>query len=418
MWQYNYQSQNERAEIERGTVLAESVSAAIQQLSERGLEVTSIERADLLRLSEDSGTAGTSSSELPSELSPLLGPVIERRHTWLPLAESLLLELPSGAAQRATQKSVRRLQANLTVAQFMGDPAAVTMLPLLASHAEPTVAYPALGQWVSQLFEQEVIRKRRSQQWRYPAVLLLLTLIVMLGISLFVVPVFAQMFSEFGMRLPQPTLLTVWVSQQLTAYAPRSLLIGLVVVAVGIPLIRWFRSQTLANRLLGSWVAGTTGNLRAMSRLTGTLAELLSIGLPLAAALRGAAQASGHRTFADSAVCWAKLAEPARKRSLASDTNSAASTRADVMTATAWEMGSRQRLPSSVIHALTAGREGLPSVALLRELALIYRETAQSRQDRFANSLPMFAIMLIGCVVGFVVLSLFMPLVAMITSLA
>ncbi|MCA9160489.1 MAG: type II secretion system F family protein, partial [Planctomycetales bacterium] len=157
------------------------------------------------------------------------------------------------------------------------------------------------------------------------------------------------------------------------------------------------------NRIFGRLVAGTTENLQAMSRLTGTLAELLGLQLPLAAALRYAGKASGHRYFAEAATQTAELAVA----------NTAVNTaEAGVL------VDPTGRLPQSVVYALTAGAESQPSVAVLRELAMIYAQIAQSRQDRSIGSLPVLGVVLVGLFVGFVVVSLFLPLVRMVTSLA
>ncbi|MEO8270120.1 MAG: type II secretion system F family protein, partial [Aureliella sp.] len=192
-----------------------------------------------------------------------------------------------------------------------------------------------------------------------------------------------------------------------TIYAMRTLLWVVAGCAVIVPMVRWWRARALTNRIFGDFVAGTTGNLRAMSRMTGTLAELLGLELPLSSALSYAGRASGHRYFSEAAT---QAAESALINAGVKTGFNA--TEVDV------SVDPTGRLPQSVVYALAGGEAGQPSVAVLRELALIYGQIAQSRQDRSLGNLPVVGVVIVGLLVGFVVISLFMPLVGMVSSLS
>ena len=399
MWDYTYQASNEQGELHEGKLSALNVADAVQQLASRGLEVSSIQRVDASIV-----PAVATPSAIDSPSLQRLAEVIDRRQQWLPAIESLLLELRPGPARRATERTVRQLSHEMTIEQFLRSPEGVGLLPLLASDERPTSDSPRLQTWLQQLVQHQRRRIQSLRRWSYPLLLLGITLAVLIAGATFLLPIFREMFSEFGLTLPAPTLLVFWLADQLTIYGSRTLLVVALASAAIIPLARWWRRRALTNCLLGRAVAGTTGNLRAMSRLTGTLAELLGLEIPLGTALRYAGQASGHRYFADAAIRCA-------------DSTVAIATGA-IAAGAGVPVDPTGRLPQSVEHALAAGAEGRPSIGLLRELAAIYGQVAQSRQDRFLSNFHVFGVMLVGCLIGFVVLALFMPLVGLVTSLA
>ena len=71
-----------------------------------------------------------------------------------------------------------------------------------------------------------------------------------------------------------------------------------------------------------------------------------------------------------------------------------------------------------MIHALESGPDGGPDIALLRELSAMYGDRAAQRVDWSSGVLAQLAIVMVGLVVGYVVLALFMPLFSMVSSLS
>ena len=409
MWNFAYQAKDDQGELQSGELTASDVSSAVQQLASQDLEVLSIQRVNVVLESNATTDAATEQRRADDPALGLLSEVIERRHLWLPTIESLLQELPPGPARRATERRMQRLRGTMTVEQFLRNADAVDLLPLLSSDEQPKPSSPRLQMWLQHILQDQRRRIQLSGRWSYPLLLLAIGLVLLVGWCMFILPIFREMYDDFGLNLPAPTRLVFWMSDQLTLYALRTLLYVAAGFAVIVPFVRWWRSRALTNRIFGRFVAGTTGNLRAMSRLTGTLAELLGLRLPLASALQYAGQASAHRYFTDAAkqAVTSTFENPI-------DENPVNENAAEAGV----PVDPTGRLPQSVVYALTAGKEGQPSIAVLRELAMIYGQIAQSRQDRSLGNLPVIGVVLLGCLVGFVVISLFMPLVSMVTSLA
>lgn len=403
MWDFDFQAINAQGDPINGRLTAENAADAMRQLADQDLEVTAIQRIDTAGESRSGASFGDLIPDDNAWRQRLLE-VVDRRHLWLPIFAELLQELPADAPRRATEQRLKRLESDLTVEQFLGNPEGASLLPLLTSQPEPGVDSQPARQWLEQLYCAQQKRSALRGWWTYPLILLFITLCMLIFFSVFMLPVFREMFNDFGLRLSTPTKWAFWLADQVTIYAGRTLLYVAVGCLLAIPVVRWWRKHAFTNRLFGRLVAGSTGNLRAMARLTGTLAELLGLDVPRAAALRYAGQASGHRYFADAAVRTAEKLQRDRFQKQAA--------------VAGVPVDPTGRLPQSVVHALAAGAGGSASQPLLRELAAIYTHVAQLRSARLGGSLPVISLLVVGGFVGFIIVSLFMPLVSMVTSLS
>lgn len=390
---YSYEANNNASgETERGTLAAESLAAALEQLEARGLLVSSIsllaEQADPMPIAENAFRARLSET-------------LADRNQWLPALQAMADELPQGTPKRETIRLVKYLHRDLDCDQFLSSPDVATTLPLLTSGIESVgntnKTAARMQDWLSELLRAQESRSRRRKLLIYPVSMILVTCAILMFFAMFLIPVFRQMFEEFGLMLPAPTLLTFWVAEQVTKNLMQTLAIGAIACLGLIALIRLWRKRALTNRLLGKYVAGTSSNLRSMSALTSTLAELLRLGCPLPDALVHAGLASRHLHFQRAAS------------SLANEISTGAQLP---------HLESTTALPPSLVRALWVGADQTPSVPLLRELATMYAERAQSRKEFIADGLPAFGMIALGLLIGFVVISLFMPLVSMVSSLA
>lgn len=149
---------------------------------------------------------------------------------------------------------------------------------------------------------------------------------------------------------------------------------------------------------MGYFLSGGTGSVRAMGRFTATLAELLNIGAPLNQAITIAGLASKNLRFR---IASDQIAADIGSSNQFCHTSAAA-----------------HNFPSLVRHALEAGPDGGPSIGLLRQISTHYVRRIQMRFDWWAGLLAPLMLLLVGGGVGFVVLSLFMPLVQLVTTLS
>jgi type IV pilus assembly protein PilC len=242
-------------------------------------------------------------------------------------------------------------------------------------------------------------RSSRSGALTYVVTVFFLALGVVLFLCSTVIPVFREMFNEFELKLPPPTLALVWVSDRL---GPRS--IAIFGVSLTTVLMLWL-AMRIGRRLfvtldpasvLRGFSSGSNSSLIAMSRFVTTLAELLRIGTPIGDALNTSGKASQSVLLAGVAMRFAKDLRTKGKPS-------------HVVT---------PYFPRLLFYGLNTTDGGEPNIPLLDELGRIYAERARYRTDWVAGFIVPVATLFLGCFVGFVAFALFLPLISLITSLS
>jgi type IV pilus assembly protein PilC len=228
--------------------------------------------------------------------------------------------------------------------------------------------------------------------------MVIIALVIFVFMCVFIVPTFGQMFEEFGLSLPAPTLVIVAISDELR-FRPVQSLITVALIAIALyAAVRLWIHFALSTRLFGFFTAGNSAGVSAMSSLTRRLAELLSIDVPLTDALCLAGQGCGHYHYRAVAEQLARHVHgggvPLSHCAVA------------------------HSLPANVIYALEAGKDGRPNVALLRELSAMYGDRAAQRIDWSSGAIGPIAIVVLGITVGFIVIALFLPLVTLISSIS
>lgn len=392
MTHFAYDALDSQGELRRGVLEAESAAEAAIALGHRGLNLQSIHVVD-----EETARFETQRGRFLEQL----GSAWDRRQEWLPALDALSEEILDPHMRRETKCLADQVRSKTGPRQILGDERCAALLPLLSSGVDSTAGLQRLHEWVGTISEQRERRERRLRMLTYPAVLVGFAALILIPCALFLVPIFAGMFAEFGLSLPAPTAFLVWLSDQLRMYWLRTFLVVVAALALTLVSVWAWRRNGLTNRLLGVLVSGSTGNLTAMAIFCDSLAELLSLHAPLSDALRLSGQYCRHPYFAkaaDELASWSE--QPAESRDIAS-----LPVRAN-------------RFPATLLYALQLDVGAEPSTSLLRELGRIYREQVVQRMDWIAASLPTVAMLLIGSIIGFVVIALFMPLVSMVTSLA
>jgi type II secretory pathway component PulF len=225
------------------------------------------------------------------------------------------------------------------------------------------------------------------------------TFVVLLAVTCFllseVVPVYAQMYRGFGLRLLPVLQVLTPISD---IFAGRGWLMFSTAIASCAML--WLAYRT-GSRLLGelkhisffsSAFTPSSSHLSSMSRFAGTLAVLLENRVSLRHACLLAAKASQSIYIFRS------------HRSLVAPSNS-----------TPRRQGSE--LPATLRFAMTADR-GEPCVPLLRELALIYAERSQMRSILHSSMIAPLTIFAFGFCVAALVVLLFLPMISLTSALA
>ncbi|GIX00608.1 MAG: hypothetical protein KatS3mg111_3940 [Pirellulaceae bacterium] len=156
---------------------------------------------------------------------------------------------------------------------------------------------------------------------------------------------------------------------------------------------------SLANRLCGPLVAGTSTDLWAMGWSSRMLSGWIALGLPLELALQATASVTADRYLAEAFRQWAQFF-------------------ASEMELTPPVASRLRRLPPLVQRALADELSREQRTAMLDRLGITYIDQASWRWKQFAVMLPILGTLLLGILIGMTVLSLFAPLVQLVSELA
>lgn len=258
-----------------------------------------------------------------------------------------------------------------------------------------------LSQIASEVLFAEETRKSRWRGIAYPLSIVAIALFIFILLAVTVLPTFQKLFSEFELTLPLATQIMLKLSNLINDSPIYFcfLLSGIALAGLSIQKIMAFSYSYLeASSALGVLFSGSSISVKAMGQFTSTLAELLGIGTPLDQAILIAGRASQNLRLKISS------------EQMASEIGTSDKFRSDSTVA--------YNFPALVRHALEAGPNGTTSVPLLRQISKMYFDRLQHRFDWSAGLFAPFAMVGVGLIVGFVVMSLFLPLISLITSLS
>jgi type IV pilus assembly protein PilC len=146
-----------------------------------------------------------------------------------------------------------------------------------------------LGRFVEYQRLVESVRKKIVSALTYPAVLTLLALGLVVLLVAYVIPKFADFYTQFGSELPLPTRIVLGVSH----FVQGNLVAILVALVVLTSVAKWWRATPFGKRLVDRWtlrvpLLGRLSHLFALSQFTRSLSVLLNGGTPMVPALETA----------------------------------------------------------------------------------------------------------------------------------
>jgi len=150
----------------------------------------------------------------------------------------------------------------------------------------------------------------------YPIAVISFAIIVVMVMLVYVIPVFANMFKDAGLKLPLPTLIVINISTALRSYI-HWIIIGFILLAFIIVRIRKTERGRLATDrfLLRVPVIGDLIRKASIARMCRTLSTLLGNGVPILDSIQIVARVAGNRVI-ERAILYARE-EVSRGRGLA-----------------------------------------------------------------------------------------------------
>jgi general secretion pathway protein F len=295
MGEFVYKALDGRGQFVTGELRAASTGAAVEQLVELGYVPLTTEPT---RAGHRSGWRAMLDKGVPArDVTILLQDLALLLRSGLPLDDGLrlLTENASGASIRLIEHLRRAITGGANFADALHSHPATNLPDLIAvvRAAEATGNLEgALEAIAKERAKQEQVASRIRTAIRYPVFLLLVSVGVLLFFLLYVVPQFADVVRDFGVRPDVLVGTVIAVASALRANG--DLLLGGAAAALGLGLLAarlpWLRRRLVAPLLQLPLVRGVVV-LRQTTHFCRSLGTLLSNGVHLTDALRLMAEA-------------------------------------------------------------------------------------------------------------------------------
>ncbi|MGP0103350.1 MAG: type II secretion system F family protein [Solirubrobacteraceae bacterium] len=378
----------------RGEVEADSKQAVSDQLKQRGLIVLDISDKHSSKNIEISLFKRVAPSDLAifaRQLSTMIssGMSILR-------AMYVLEEQTEDKFLKETIVAVRKdVEAGLSLSDAMArHPKVFNPLFVAMTQAGEMggVLEDSLVRVADQLQQDAALRKQVKSAMVYPTLVLVFAVGVMMALVAFLVPVFEGVFKEFGGELPALTQVSVAMSKMVTQYWWMMFLVtaGVIAAFVKWKKTTWGRRQWDHFRLHVPMKIGTIVQQVAVARWSRTLASLTHAGVPLLQALEITGRTGGNVAVQESMD--GVIASVKRGGTIAAP------------------LAQAPIFPSMVTHMVGVGEETGALDEMLDRIAEFYEEQVEAAVKALMSILEPIMIIVIGAMVGFIVISMYLPL--------
>ncbi|HXW58401.1 MAG TPA: type II secretion system F family protein [Solirubrobacteraceae bacterium] len=250
----------------------------------------------------------------------------------------------------------------------------------------------ALVRVADQLQKDASLRKQIKSAMIYPTLVVIFAVGVMMALVAFLVPVFENVFKQFGGHLPALTQVSVFASHVVTKYW---WLMFLTVAVVIVAFIKW-KSSSWGRpiwdrfRLRVPMKIGTIVQQIAVARWSRTLASLTAAGVPLLQALEITGKTGGNVVVEE--AMDGVIASVKRGGTIAAP------------------LAQAPVFPNMVTHMVGVGEESGALDQMLERIAEFYEDQVAASVKALTSILEPVMIIVIGAIVGFIVISMYLPL--------
>jgi type IV pilus assembly protein PilC len=378
----------------RGEVEAESKQAVADQLKSRGMIVLEIADKHASREIELSFMQRVKAQDL-AVFSRQLATMIT---SGMSILRSLyvLEEQTESKFLKDTIVAVRKdVEAGLNLSDAMGrHPKVFNPLFVAMTRAGEAggVLEESLLRVANQLEKDASLRRQIRSAMIYPIMVVTFAVGIMMALVAFLVPVFEGVFKQFGGELPAITKVSVALSHAVVGYwwAIFGGAIGLAIAFVQWKKSSWGRPQWDRFRLRVPMKIGAIVQEVAIARWSRTLASLTSAGVPLLLALEITGKTGGNITVEE--AMDGVIASVKRGGTIAAP------------------LANAPIFPTMVTHMVGVGEETGALDAMLDKIADFYEDRVDASVKALTSILEPIMIIVIGAIVGFIVVSMYMPL--------
>jgi type IV pilus assembly protein PilC len=251
----------------------------------------------------------------------------------------------------------------------------------------------ALQRVADQLEKDDALRRQIKAAMVYPSLIGSFALLVLIALVAFLVPVFEGVFKDFGGELPVLTKFTVALSHLITG---RWYVLILAVVAAVLAFRKWKNSESGREqwdrfKLKVPMKIGDIVQKVALARFSRTFSALIAAGVPMLEAIDITGRTSGNRVI--------EKAMEEVKQSVKGGGS-----------LTTPMLAVPEAFPVMVTQMVGVGEETGALETMLTKIAEFYEDQVAAAVKALTSILEPVMIIVVGAIVGFIVISMYLPM--------
>ena len=248
---------------------------------------------------------------------------------------------------------------------------------------------------VADNFESEVkLRGKIKSAMTYPVVVFVIAILATVGMLLFIVPVFQEMFENLGGKLPAPTQFLVTMSNVLK--------VAILPAVAGLGVFAWWWSKHKNDRSIREKldplklkipVFGKLFQKVAVARFTRNLGTMLRSGVPILQALDIVGETSGNLVLERAARAVQESVRSGQSLS--------------------GPLSMHPVFPPMVVQMMAVGEDTGALDTMLDKVAQFYDQEVEATTEQLTSLIEPLMIVMIGGVVGGMIVALYLPIFSM-----
>jgi type IV pilus assembly protein PilC len=317
----------------------------------------------------------------------------------IPLLESLMILLKQQKSKimiRALNDSIKKIESGDTLSQaFAQHPKIFDSLyiSMLTAGEKSGQLDSILNKLVIYMERADKLKSQVKAALSYPIGVTVISLLVVSGLLTYVVPSFAEQFSDAGKKLPE---LTQFVIDASDYFADNVVYIFGSIVAAIVFFVYWRKTpngaRIIDRALLNFPVLGDMFTKISIGRFSSTLSSMLSSGVNLLEALTICASSAGNKIIEEFIISSKKNVEKGEKLS--------DSLEGDL-------------IPEMVLSMITIGESTGKLDEMLEKVSAFYEEEIDNSIKAMVSLIEPVMIVILGGLVGFIVVAMYLPVFEM-----
>lgn len=244
----------------------------------------------------------------------------------------------------------------------------------------------------------EALRRKITGAMTYPVIVLVVAIGATIAMLTFVVPTFAQMFTDMGGSLPLPTKIVMGISNFLQHYI---FLIFAALIGAVVALVYYYKTDNgklnIDNLKLKLPIYGDLERKSCIARFSQTLSTLLNSGVTILDALEITAKTAGNKVLEKGIIRTLEkitgglnIADPLKETGV---------------------------FPPMVIHMIAVGEKTGDLAEMLKKISVFYEEEVNAAVEALTSIIEPVMIVAMGLIVGGILIAMYMPMFDMIGTI-